>query len=208
MDKRKNIWLVRHAESKAQTGEELSFDSNLSEHGLSQARKLKPVLEGVAFDRIFLSPLRRARQTFEAAELARRNVVFDSRLIEELPAKSYETLMPYEALPSYGEPDQHGAWMTPLLPRINRFVKDLPSVSGKNILLLTHAGALSAFLNVFFCRACPLPISYQHMKLCSMANAAISLLQISSNGEPDRLIIWNYQVHLGEGEIFYPQDLI
>jgi len=91
----KKIWLLRHAESKAQTEEEYGFDTGLSEAGEKQADRLKHVFNNLNFDKIYLSPLKRARETFERSGINGSNIEFDSRIIEELPGDAYSSILPY-----------------------------------------------------------------------------------------------------------------
>lgn len=63
------IWLVRHGETTANAANVLSgwSDVALTPHGEDQARALKPLLAGEAFDGIWSSDLRRAIATAELA---------------------------------------------------------------------------------------------------------------------------------------------
>lgn len=65
------LWLVRHGEtewvlSRRHTGR---TDLPLTARGEAQARALAPLLAGVRFARVLVSPLQRARRTAELAEL-------------------------------------------------------------------------------------------------------------------------------------------
>jgi broad specificity phosphatase PhoE len=65
------VWLIRHGEtewsvSKRHTGR---TDIPLTENGHAEARSLAPVLTAHTFDRVYCSPLQRARQTCADAGL-------------------------------------------------------------------------------------------------------------------------------------------
>jgi alpha-ribazole phosphatase len=190
-----NLWLLRHGESKAQTEEEFSFDSNLSDIGREQSRKAGELLKQVDFDRIYLSPLKRARQTFEETGIPKDKVFWDSRLVEYLPDDGYKAMLPYE-YPDYGSADEHNAWNEDFLERINGFLSDLRALNSENILVVGHAGVLSVLVTLFLC-GYDQRFGDPYFKYCSMANAAVSLLEFKGSYEAnDKLIFWNYQEHL------------
>lgn len=58
------------------------IDIPLNKNGISQAENLKDELKGIKFDKIFCSPLSRAKQTCEIIVGNMNNVVIDERLIE------------------------------------------------------------------------------------------------------------------------------
>ena len=79
----KNIWLVRHAQSKSQTGEtEDWLDPELSELGIKQAQRLAEPLSKLDLDLVLVSPMKRGWQTYEQAKIPAGKAEFDSRLIE------------------------------------------------------------------------------------------------------------------------------
>ncbi len=140
----KRIWLVRHAESRAQTGDMLGIDTPLSTLGILQAEQLKIPLGKIKFDCAFISPLKRARQTYECSGLQCENIRFDSRLLEEMPPNAYKSLLPYEDLPVYGSPDTKNAWTIDISSRVKSFLDELKnSDNGNKILVIAHSGLLS-----------------------------------------------------------------
>ena len=192
------LWLVRHAESKAQTGEQLSIDADLSELGRAQAARLKAPLSGVKFDIAFVSPLRRARETFElsGANCAKGKVRFDSRIVEAMQKDGYLPILPYGKLPSYGSPDIHDAWETDLLARTRSFYRDLEALpdSCANILVVSHAMALNLLFNVFMDMDYGDPYSFRN---CRPGNASVSILEKGPDSSAfDTLRLWNLQSHL------------
>jgi probable phosphoglycerate mutase len=61
------LYLVRHAQSQGNTGEDLtSGDADLTEVGREQARRLGERLKTQRIDRVYASPLRRTQQTAQA----------------------------------------------------------------------------------------------------------------------------------------------
>lgn len=192
----KKIWLVRHAESTAQTEEEYGYDTGLSVGGRMQALSLLAPLGKMEFDEVFLSPLKRARETFEVSGLPKGNVKFDSRIIELMPPELYSEIFPYEKLPDYGEPDTANAWLDIPEIRVNSFLKNLYSTEAENILVFSHSGCLSMLLNLFLAGSDASNKRASDFKLCVMENAAISAFTISENRREEILLFWNNTAHL------------
>ncbi len=189
----KKICLVRHAESQAQTGEEFSLDSSLSHKGREQSVKLGGVLAGIEFEKIFLSPLKRSRETFELTGLPREQAVFDSRLVEAMPAGLYDLILPYNKI-EYGTQDRHDAWNIPAEARVAEFLDDMYSIRAKTVIVFAHGIVLNYLLRIFMgCSA-----SKSGDKYCMMDNAAFSLICLDSEKNIDKLELWNCQDHLNE----------
>lgn len=194
----KKIWLLRHAESKAQTEEEFGFDTSLSERGEKQAESLRKVFKNITFDKIYLSPLKRARETYEHSGISGTSIEFDTRLVEELPRNAYSSLLPYPALPEYGAADVHDAWLIDARQRAISFLNELHTAKARHVLVLSHGGFFNHLLSAF------LPEhgieSYERLKHCQMNNAGISVIYIGPNIKLDSLLSWN--------DIRHVQDLI
>lgn len=190
------LYLVRHTESKAQTEEEYSLDANLSDFGVQQAKCLHTALSELHFDKIFLSPLKRARQTFEYSGVKKENVYFDSRLAEELPAGMYaDNILPYEQTPDYGVADIHDAWETPVNERIAAFIRDIREMKKcESVLVVCHAAVLNRFLQLFL-EPQLTSDEISNRPKCHMDNGAISIFEIHSSTQ-DRLVKWNDTNHL------------
>ncbi len=91
------VWLLRHGESLAQTGEENGLDTGLSEFGKRQARAAGAFLKDLCFDLVLVSPLKRAEETFFSAREAGlfcTEACCDSRLVENMPCGGYLPLFP------------------------------------------------------------------------------------------------------------------
>ena len=107
----KRIWLVRHGQSRSQTGEsDDHLDPELSDLGVEQARRLVAPLRELPLDAVLISPLRRARQTWQLSQVEADHVEFDSRLIESdwgLPDR-YAPILPVTT-PDIALPDRQDA---------------------------------------------------------------------------------------------------
>ena len=189
----KYIWLARHGESRGNTGEERDIDPPLSEQGQQQAARLSESLGHITFDRIYVSPLKRTRQTLEMSGLAMNDVVFDSRIIEWRPEGAYEPYLPYETLPDYGKPDAHSAWRLPFNDRINAFADEVRLQEFDHVLVVTHGGASIGLADAFVTGTHDPPPVHLHY----MTNTGVALLRLSADGKECRLAIWNHTGHLG-----------
>ncbi len=186
----KTLFLIRHAESKAQTEEEYSFDANLSDKGIKQSRRLGNSLTGIDFDVSFLSPLRRTRQTFEFANFAKEQVIFDSRLVEALQSGGYKsTILPYEYI-NYGQQDIHNAWENQISQNVKDFICDLRKIKAKKVLVISHGGFLSLLCKHITSQGNISNNPYENY--CRMDNCGMSQIFISETDcKKDELLYWN-----------------
>jgi len=150
MTRRLELWMVRHGESLANTGGQLSgwSDVSLSERGEAQARALRPLLEGREFDGVWSSDLLRALTT---ARLAYGEPAIDRRLREmhfgELEGRRWDAIDPAErdailAFVDYAAPG--GESIADLRERVLGFVGALPD--GRH-LVFSHGGAIRMLTN-------------------------------------------------------------
>ncbi len=188
----KRIWLVRHAESAAQTGEHMGIDSPLSRLGILQAEQLKTPMAEIIFDKTFISPLKRARQTYEHSGLHCDKVVFDSRLVEEMPQNSYSSILPYEDLPAYGTPDTQNAWNLDPAQRAKSFIEEFQSSDDEKILVITHSGFMSILFQTLIRGH-----KTDHDLYLGMNNCGISSITLPSDGDPRTTVLfWNDISHV------------
>ncbi|OGV41020.1 MAG: hypothetical protein A2X48_11665 [Lentisphaerae bacterium GWF2_49_21] len=185
----KKIWLLRHAQSKAQTEEEYGFDAGLSKKGEKQSERLRSPFKDIFFDKICLSPLKRARETFEISKIKGKSIEFDSRLIEDLPGGGYSSLLPYVGLPGYADADRHNAWMTDVRARALSFMNDLYMHDQRHILVVSHCGFFSNLLGAFLSHGDA--GLFAKFKFCMMHNTGISVLYIGLERKADTLLCWN-----------------
>jgi broad specificity phosphatase PhoE len=142
----KHLYLIRHAESKAQTGEVPNDpDTELSLRGVRQAKALGRALRRLKVDVAIISPLKRAWQTYMYARFRFPKVEFDSRIIEW--GSGYESILPVET-PDFGEPDIQDAWLKDGFDRCEDLLESILKREEKRIVLFGHAGIFNAF---FFC---------------------------------------------------------
>ncbi len=191
----KRIWLVRHGESKAQTGEtEDGRDPELSKRGRKQARRLEEPLGAIPFETILVSPLTRARQTYELAGARAGHAEFDSRLAEAnwgMP-DYYAGILPVITPAELAAPDRHNAWRESAETRAENLVLELMARGEQDILLFGHWGIFTRVFLAF----CGMPVDDWGFQAV-MDNTAISLLE--SDAEGRRYIrYWNDRSHVAD----------
>lgn len=149
----KTIYFVRHAQSEANLKDILASrqDFALTEKGLLDAKAIATEFKSSAqLDRLFASPLTRARQTADAfAQTFGLEVETEERITEQelgmFAGKTYEEL---DAEPTYmhdrakrweWEPDGGGESYRMIAERLTPFFKELDQLEGESILFVTHA---------------------------------------------------------------------
>ena len=190
----KKIWLVRHGQSRVQTGEtDDSLNPFLADKGSEQARRLIAVFQNERFDLILISPLQRAWRTYQLSQAKASRVEFDSRLIESDWGIEgfYAPILPV-TIPDFAEPDRHDAWLKSADVRAEALVEDLFARQGDNILLFGHWGIFNRIFWAFTGMD-------ENNKLArvTMDNAGISLIEVDKKGY--RFIrYWNERTHVAD----------
>ena len=118
-------------------------DTELNDEGKNQAQILKEKLKGIKFDKVFSSPLKRAKET--AQIISEQEIVFDDRLKErwngELEGKIKTEI---EVFPDFNDPNDTRFGIEPLnsfKSRIHSFVDEIMvKYKNKNVLVVTHGG--------------------------------------------------------------------
>ena len=141
------LWLVRHGRTEwAATGRHTGWtDIPLDEVGVSQAASLSGVLAAQSFDRVFTSPLMRARDTGTRAGFGERLIVDED--LREWNYGDYEgrtkidivAERPGWVLWADGVPDGEG--LDDVAARADRFLAPLRS-SGERVLIFAHGHLL------------------------------------------------------------------
>ena len=153
------IYIVRHGQTdwnkigknQGQT------DIPLNEVGISQAYEVKEKLKDIKFDIVFSSPLKRAFET--AKIIAGNNVIVDDRLIERgnglLEGKTKDEMIEIIEKEKIDmtdiDNDKFGIEsIRHLQERVDNFLNEITSkYKDKNILIVTHAGAIINMVQYF-----------------------------------------------------------
>ena len=189
---RKRIWLVRHGQSRSQTGEsDDHLDPELSDLGVEQARRLATPLCELPVDAILISPLRRAWQTWQFSQVVAGHIEFNSRLIESdwgSPDR-YVPILPLTT-PDTALPDRQDAWLEGVQARADALVAELLAEDQQNVLLFGHWGMFGHLFLAFAGMGEGL-----HGFRMTMDNAGISLLEVDPEG--NRFVrYWNDRAHV------------
>jgi len=156
------LYLVRHAQSQGNTGEDLTTgDADLTEVGWEQARRLGKRLTSQRIDRIYASPMRRTQQTASA--------IADSSGLEVLPKPDltevvlgqadYDIrLLPEDELARVAERiTTEGTWdafpgsegSAAARKRVRSVIHEIVDAHpGERLVLVSHAGFIQTFVSL------------------------------------------------------------
>lgn len=186
-----NLFLIRHGQTEwslsgQHTGQ---TDLPLTREGEIQASHLSRVLDGIEFNEILISPLKRARRTFELSGIGDRSVLEPDLVewnygdYEGLTSREIERYAPRWNLFRDGAPG--GESPSEISDRADRLIARLNRMTG-NVALFSHGH--------FFCalamRWIGLPVlSATHLEL---STSSVSILGFATH-HPDVAVIsgWN-----------------
>ncbi|MDD4816179.1 MAG: histidine phosphatase family protein [Clostridia bacterium] len=140
------IYLVRHSQTdwnlkKIYQGQ---TDIELNIVGIKQAEELAKKLDGIYFDIVFSSPLKRAIKTAEI--ISNGKIVVDNRLIERFNGELEGKEKRGKYIIDFANPDETKFGIEPLpifKKRIFDFWNEIvKTYHGKNILVVTHSGVV------------------------------------------------------------------
>lgn len=160
------LYLIRHGQTEWNAIGRIQGqkDSKLSEIGISQAHDAKESLKNIQFDKIFSSDLIRTQQTAEIINLERKLTITTHEALRERSLGEHDGKMgkDYEEeirhlLDEYKSMPEEGKWNFKFGKNyesdsevLERFIRILREISvaylGKNILVVTHGGAIRILL--------------------------------------------------------------
>lgn len=189
----KQLYLIRHGESQAQTGgSDDQINPPLSKLGERQARALRERLAGVEVDRVLLSPLNRAWNTYllSGFKIDRDKVFFEKRFIEsDWGIEGFYQHLRCDDLPDIAHQDPTDNHLLPGMQRVSLLCDELIASDVQRYMLFGHWAIISDFFKAFF--GCP----QIHTRV---ENTSVTLLEIDESG--NRVIQYvNDQRHLWEG---------
>lgn len=148
MTQTNEVWLVRHGETEwSRSGQHTGVtDIELTVAGRAAAKELAGALAGTDFDRVWTSPLQRARHTaeltgFAAAELDPDLVEWDYGDYEGQTTATIRQSDPEWTIWTHGAPD--GESVAAMSARMDRVVRRLRGDGGRQ-LLFAHGHSLRA----------------------------------------------------------------
>ncbi len=186
-------YLVRHGETAwTLTGQHTGrTDLPLTDNGEKQARALAPVLAALSIDRIFSSPLRRARRTAELG-MPRSRIEEDNDLMEwDYGAydgkRTTDIEAEYQGWNLFRDGCPHGETVDSVGARADRVIGRIRAGSG-NVLLFGHREILRILAARWLGLA---PIDGRYLLL---ATASVSILGYDHNLSEPVIHAWNTSV--------------
>ncbi len=129
------------------------MDEDINETGIKQAEELAKTLEDVKFDKIYASPLLRAKHTCQIVNKNNQKVIYDDRLKERTLGKldgtdigksDYNVAMHLNYYYDHKKEDIEN--LKDFFARVHSFIDDVIEENGKDdtILIATHGGVMRA----------------------------------------------------------------
>ena len=184
------IYLARHGETAwSRTGQHTGLtDLPLTEHGEAEAHELRKRLSGLAFTKVFTSPLQRAARTCEIAafgavaekdaDLVEWNYgQYEGRKSVEIHAEFPDWQLFRDGCPGGETPSQVGA-------RADRVLNRLRAANG-NVLIFSSGH----FLRVLAARF--LGLEPAGGKYFTLSTASLSILGFENNSSQPVIRLWN-----------------
>ena len=103
----------------------------------------------------------------------------------------YEDILPVPT-PDLAKPDQHNAWLEPVVKRTTKLVADLLKIPNENLLLFGHWG----IFNHIFAEFAGIDLTKNSVK-APMDNTAISLLELDDD-QNHIIRYWNDRAHVAD----------
>lgn len=148
------IYVVRHGQTDWNLEGRFQgrMDIELNENGRNQAQRTKEKLEGIKFDKVFSSPLKRAFET--AKIITDESIEIDDRIIErcngQLEGKLKTECKNMVDFTDENEQKLGIESLSDFRGRITEFFDELgEKYAGKNVLVVTHAG-VSIYVRCYF----------------------------------------------------------
>lgn len=155
------LYIMRHGQTQANKEKMLQgrIDISLNEEGRIQAKEEREKFEqeGIRFDTIYASPLKRAKETaMIISGKTEEEIIIDNRIIE-MNFGPYEKVVGYKSTEMYNffkYPEECGyvegvETYHSLLERSTAFIDDIvskPEYKDKNILVVSHGATIHAIM--------------------------------------------------------------
>jgi broad specificity phosphatase PhoE len=186
-----NIYLMRHGETEwSVSGQHTGrADISLTPNGQKEARRLREQIQGVAFQHLFVSPLRRALQTCQSAGFGEKAEIepdiseWDNGDYEGKTHREIDSVRPgwnlfRDGCPNGESPEQ-------ITNRVDRVIVKLRKLNG-DIALFTHGH----FGRVLGARWIGLSVEFAERFLLNTASLSILSYQHNDEGTP-AILQWN-----------------
>ena len=154
------LYVARHGETESNAEHRVQgsgLDSPLTPAGIAQAVALGKSLEGISFDAVYSSPIKRATDTVEIAFGGKYKPILDPRLVE-IGLGAMEGMIWEDAIEIYPEagirlftdplnyiPPPKGEALQDMINRISAFLDDIGKTGYKRVFVLAHGYVLRVF---------------------------------------------------------------
>jgi len=183
------LYIIRHGRTEWNDQQKIQGHSDipLNETGRAQALETAQKLAGIAFDKVYTSPLLRASETAELATgLSYEQMIIEPRVselsfgvmegkrLDELPEDFYSSFAQQEIYTARYDAEP----LDSLLERCTSFLKELAANHGaqERIAVFTHGGTIRALL------CCMEPFPHEDFWKVRVENCAILRAMVDENG--------------------------
>ena len=145
------VYLVRHGQVPHNATKQYNVgDEDLTEVGVEQAKELREKIKNIKFDKVFSSPLTRAKHTAEIIVANKYNIIIDNRIEERscgdlseklLTETNREEYWNYYTTIQYGTSENIKVFFN----RVFSFLDELKTKDYRNVLIVAHSGVSKAF---------------------------------------------------------------
>ena len=150
------LYIARHGETEFNAEGRIQgsgMDSPLTPKGIEQAKTLGKSLEGLTFDAVYSSPLKRATDTVEIAFAGRYKPILDSRIVEigmgamegmlwEDASEIFPNAWSRLTDPANYTPPPKGETLQDMIARISAFLDDVSKTGHRRVFVLAHGYTL------------------------------------------------------------------
>lgn len=143
------LYVLRHGETDANKNRIVQSytDYYLNKDGVNDALRVKKELENISFDKIFSSPLKRAKQTAEII-CENSNILYDDLLVErnfgDLENKKMPEGEELKKLWNFSYNENNVETVYEILDRSKEFLNKIKKENVNNILVVSHGAFLQA----------------------------------------------------------------
>ena len=179
----KKVYFVRHGQTDYNLNEMIqgAIDIELNETGIKQAYETKEKLKNIHFDKVYSSPLKRAKKTAEIISEDRGvKVEVDERLKEisfgvnegnKFGSYDYEGFWNYKNPHLYPKAED----VRDFVDRVSNFLDSLKDEKQENVLIVAHGGVSKAVATYFK----GVPEDGQINKLLRLSNCDVAEFNLS-----------------------------
>ncbi len=193
------LYIIRHAQSKRNAGNKSKEDSELSDVGKEQARRLGKYFHKVEPDKVYCSTLRRAKTTLEEIKpyIKGVSITYTPKIIEHkmgiYSRKGHDDWTGYskgaekKGIPFHLFKPKYGHSLVETYKRAGDFYKELLKKHIKHKVLIVGHGIFSLYLILN-----ALELDLSEGKYYQLSNASVSTLDVNEKGKVTNFHINDY----------------